>query len=118
MLQRLHKRERERETELLVLPGSALSLSFVFRSLASEKWARTLSAIPKAVRPAHLVAGDPRRRHCLRLMQVNVLVAPKLAPVFFLKGKLHPPKAEPNFNALHIFTQCSQAAEELPILQD
>lgn len=29
MLQRLHKRERERETELLVLPGSALSLSFV-----------------------------------------------------------------------------------------
>lgn len=29
MLQRLHKREREREAELLVLPGSALSLSFV-----------------------------------------------------------------------------------------
>ena len=58
-------------------------------------------------------------------MQVNVLVAPNLAPVFFLKGKLHPPKAEPNFNALHIFTHlytckfpCSQAAEELPILQD
>lgn len=25
-------------------------------------------------------------------MQVNVLVAPKLAPVFFLKGKLHPLK--------------------------
>lgn len=42
-----------------------------------------------------------------------MLVAPKLAPVFFLKGKLHPPKAEPNFNALHIFTHASFRAVKL-----
>ena len=128
---RLHKRERERDSRYKQNSSSASRVSPLFlickEALPLRNGHGRCQRSPKLF-AQHIWSLETLDERTLPRVDAGQCAGSAEIGTYFFpkKGKLHPPKAEPNFNALHIiFTHlytckfpCSQAAEELPILQD
>ena len=113
MLQRLHKRERERERKK-TFGASRVSLFFVFvkKPCLSEMGTDVVSD-PQSCSPSTSGRWRPSTK---TLPQVDA--GQCAAPVFSLKGPVKLSQGLMLYTHKGCNFPCSQAAEELPILQD